>query len=81
MTMGIIFKGINCFIQKEYIELIFEFFPMLIILWSLFGYMDILIIAKWTQPWNPSDAPSIITTMTNVMLKFGQPDQQAIISG
>lgn len=41
---------------------------------SLFGYMDFLIIYKWLQPWKPYDstAPSIITTMINIPLKFGK---------
>jgi len=40
----------------------------------LFGYMDLLIIIKWLQPWtgNESTAPAIIGTMIGMFLKFGE---------
>jgi hypothetical protein len=40
----------------------------------LFGYMDFLIIYKWLQDWGyySTTAPSIITTMINMPLKFGK---------
>jgi hypothetical protein len=54
----------------------------LIILLGLFGWMDILIIAKWVYPMNPysmnsamfkriNEAPSIITVMINNFLAGG----------
>lgn len=54
----------------------------LIILLGLFGWMDILIIAKWVYPMNPysmnldmfnqiNQAPSIITVMINNFLAGG----------
>lgn len=41
---------------------------------SLFGYMDFLIVYKWTVDWEDRTdmAPSIITTMINLPLKLGQ---------
>lgn len=40
----------------------------------LFGYMDFLIVYKWTVDWGVDStyAPSIITTMINIPLKMGQ---------
>jgi vacuolar-type H+-ATPase subunit I/STV1 len=39
----------------------------------LFGYMDFLIVYKWTAEWpNPDVAPSIITTMINMPLNLGK---------
>ena len=41
----------------------------------LFGYMDFLIVFKWTIDWNvvgTQNAPSIITTMINMPLKLGK---------
>jgi len=54
----------------------------LIILLGLFGWMDILIVAKWFYPMNPysmnldmftriNQAPSIITVMINNFLAGG----------
>lgn len=47
--------------------------PQLIFLVLLFGYMDFLIIYKWTVDWGVGStyAPSIITTMINIPLKAG----------
>ena len=47
MTMGIIIKGMNATYFKKYVILITEVIAGLIILWGLFGWMDILIILKF----------------------------------
>lgn len=42
---------------------------------ALFGYMDLMIIMKWLTNWEgrTANAPSIISTMIDMFLNFGQP--------
>ena len=47
MTIGIILKGFNAIFVGDCVEFIFVFFPQLILMLILFGYMDFLIFAKW----------------------------------
>lgn len=47
MTLGIFVKAINSSYRKDWIEFFFEFLPMVTLLLVLFGWMDVLIIAKW----------------------------------
>ena len=82
MTMGICTKGLNAVYHKQYLVLWTEVVTGLIILLGLFGWMDILIIAKWLYPMNPysmnsdmftriNQAPSVITVMINNFLAGG----------
>jgi V-type H+-transporting ATPase subunit a len=50
MSMGIIMKGFNSLYFKRLVDFFFEFIPQIIFLLALFGWMDILIIAKWAYP-------------------------------
>lgn len=50
MTMGIITKGTNCVYNRDWASLVTEVIAGLIILLGLFGWMDLLIIAKWLSP-------------------------------
>ena len=47
MLLGIFLKGINALFQNDFVEFVFIFFPQLIIMLILFGYMDFLIFVKW----------------------------------
>lgn len=47
MTIGIIIKGTNAIYFKRWAELVFEVIGGLIILLGLFGFMNLLIFAKW----------------------------------
>lgn len=50
MTMGILHKGTNCVYFRDWASLFTEVITGLIILLGLFGWMDLLIIAKWLTP-------------------------------
>jgi V-type H+-transporting ATPase subunit a len=52
MTMGVVTKGLNQIYFNRPIVFVFEVITGLIILLGLFGWMDVLIIAKWLQPYN-----------------------------
>ena len=47
MSLGVGLKALNNIYFKHTLELFHEFIPQILILWVLFGYMDILIIIKW----------------------------------
>ena len=47
MVIGIVLKGLNAIFQKDFVEFAFIFFPQLILMLILFGYMDFLIFVKW----------------------------------
>ena len=52
MSLGIIMKGLNSLYFKKALDFIFEFIPQIILILALFGWMDILILAKWVEPKN-----------------------------
>ena len=52
MVIGIILKGVNAFFEGDMVELIFVFFPQIVLMLSLFGYMDFLIFAKWATDYS-----------------------------
>ncbi len=52
MSMGIIMKGLNALHFRQKLDFLFEFIPQLVLLFVLFGWMDILIIGKWTEKKN-----------------------------
>lgn len=80
MSLGICMKGFNAIYFNSKIDFIFEFIPQILLILCLFGWMDVLIIAKWLYVVdidNPSykdkvhDSPAIITTMINIFLDGG----------
>jgi V-type H+-transporting ATPase subunit a len=47
MTLGVVLKGLNYRYLGKRLEFWFEAVPQLILLLSLFGFMDLLIVVKW----------------------------------
>lgn len=77
MSLGIFVKALNAIHFGKVVDILFEFLPQITLLMCLFGFMDLLIIIKWLQPWternNPqTDPPSIITIMINMFLNQGK---------
>ena len=74
MTLGIFLKGFNAIFEKNLVEIIFIFFPQLILMIILFGYMDILIFIKWNTNYLEEEykAPDIKSFLMNIFLKFGK---------
>jgi len=50
MTIGVIVKGLNSIYKGQWIVFVFEVCAGVIILLGLFGWMDLLIYAKWIYP-------------------------------
>jgi V-type H+-transporting ATPase subunit a len=83
MSLGIFMKAFNKIHFRLPIDFIFEFIPQIVLLWALFGWMDLLIIVKWLTNWSdPNRAPGIITIMINMFLGFGStPDDLDAVMG
>jgi len=60
MSMGIVIKGSNACHFSNWMVLVFEVFTGFIILFGLFGWMDVLIFSKWFYVMNP-DSPEFVT--------------------
>eukprot|EP00347_Sterkiella_histriomuscorum_P000740 403374687 len=81
MSLGVFLKACNAKYFKNYMDLLHEFIPQILLLWVLFGYMDALIIIKWCTNYAgiEHEAPSIITTMINMALNGGKVDGKPFI--
>lgn len=82
MTFGIVMKAFNSLYFGRLVDFFWEFIPQIVLLWVLFGFMDLLIFVKWLIPWqvpcqqtgsrfDSSQAPSIITIIIAMFLKGG----------
>jgi V-type H+-transporting ATPase subunit a len=73
MLFGILLKGLNCIFFGDALGFIFEFVPQIIFMSILFGYMNVMIFLKWATDWSsdPGKAPSLISQLMNIFLKFG----------
>lgn len=74
MALGVLMKGFNSAYFGRYVDFIFEFIPQILMLLALFGYMDYLIMAKWTTDWSGREgaSPAIISTMIGMFLGGGE---------
>eukprot|EP00117_Sycon_ciliatum_P018100 scpid52081/ scgid16847/ Vacuolar proton translocating ATPase 100 kDa subunit; Clathrin-coated vesicle/synaptic vesicle proton pump 100 kDa subunit; Vacuolar ATPase transmembrane subunit len=76
MSMGVFIKALNAIYFGHKIEFFFEFIPQIVLLLSLFGFMDLMIVAKWLIDWEnypngEGRPPSIVTQMIDMLLKGG----------
>ena len=80
MTFGILIKGVNDILFKNYLNFFFEFIPQIIFMIITFGYMLFMIFYKWLTDYTKETdkAPSIITIMINMIVKLGKIDGNPI---
>ena len=52
MTAGIFISLLNQIYFKEWLGVFYEFFPQMVFLLGLFGFMDALIVMKWLINWD-----------------------------
>ena len=80
MLIGIVLRGLNNIFFKDYLGFYFEFIPYMIFFLLLFVYMIVLIYIKWltNYSFDTSKAPSIITILMNLALKFGSVDGKPV---
>lgn len=74
MALGVCMKALNATYFKNQVDFFFEFVPQITLLFVLFGYMDWMIIAKWTTDFTgrENEAPSIISNMIDMALNGGK---------
>jgi len=51
MLLGTGMKGFNALYFKRYGEFLFDVLSQIFLLVALFGFMDYMIIVKWTTDW------------------------------
>lgn len=71
MTIGIIMKGTNACFKKDVPTLVFEVITGLIMLLGLFGWMDLLIYAKWFFPQDFMNPKVIKSPFTGQSIRMG----------
>jgi V-type H+-transporting ATPase subunit a len=73
MSLGVCMKALNAIHFGRKMDFFFEFVPQIILLFVMFGYMDWMIIAKWTKDFTGHEnlAPSIISNMIDMALNGG----------
>ena len=82
MILGLIIKGINYINNKNYIAFFFEFIPQILFMIILFGYLIFMIFYKWSINWNNNTekAPSLLTLMINMIVKFGSVENKPLFN-
>ena len=77
MSLGITMKAFNSLYFGRIVEFFFEFIPQIVLLWSLFGFMNLLIVVKWLTNWEgrTERAPGIISIMISMFLNQGAPNE------
>ena len=74
MSLGIILKGLNSLHFRNMLDFFFEFIPAFLLLFALFGWMDILVLGKWIEPKNVEGMymPNTLTNDTAQIVKFNE---------
>lgn len=82
MLLGTTLKGFNAIYFNRKLEFVFVVIAQIVLMVSLFGFMNLLIVIKWTTDWEAEQkayhhdhpklplkrAPSIITTMIEMFI-------------
>ncbi|RKO96034.1 hypothetical protein CAUPRSCDRAFT_8592, partial [Caulochytrium protostelioides] len=76
MTFGICLQIWNHKRFNNQISIWVEFLPQIIFLQSIFGYLSLLIIYKWSVNWtDPGQAPGLLNTLIYMILSPGNVDE------
>jgi V-type H+-transporting ATPase subunit a len=70
MTLGVFHKGANSLFFRKFADFWFEVVTGTIILLGLFGWMDLLIYAKWFLPVDIEDTSRVDTSMCPPDFKY-----------
>ena len=63
MMLGIFMSLLNFLYTRDFLSIVCEFIPQVIFLGSLFGYLVILMIMKWTTPGATADLYHVMIYM------------------
>ena len=81
MILGVVLKFMNCVYRRNWVEFWCEAVPQMIFMLTFFGWMIVLIVAKWLVNWDQRMAdnvphfcnpPSLINTLINFALSPGK---------
>jgi len=70
MIVGLLLRWGNAIYERNVTDFIFECIPMMVFMLCFFGWMDVMILYKWTHPID--NAPNIINSL--ICMAMGQPD-------
>jgi vacuolar-type H+-ATPase subunit I/STV1 len=51
MMLGTLLKGLNAIYARRPVEFVFVVISQVVLMCALFGFMDLLIVVKWTTDW------------------------------
>jgi len=70
MIVGLCFRWSNALYERNLTDFIFECIPMMVFMLCFFGWMDVMILYKWTHPID--NPPNIINSL--ICMAMGQQD-------
>mmetsp|Transcript_79806 Transcript_79806/g.258575 ORF Transcript_79806/g.258575 Transcript_79806/m.258575 type:complete len:812 (+) Transcript_79806:94-2529(+) len=77
MTLGLLLRWSNAVYDRNLTDFIFECIPMMVFMLCFFGWMDVMILYKWTHPID--DSPNIINSL--ICMAMGQKDNNPLWPG
>merc|ERR1712039_1099415 len=77
MIFGLLLRWSNALYDKNMTDFIFECIPMMVFMLCFFGWMDVMILYKWTHPID--NAPNIINSL--ICMAMGQQDNNPLWDG
>lgn len=82
MTWGIMLRGANAIYFRAHLDFVFEFLPMIIFDFALFGYMVVLIFVKWSINWQQRMLWATCETLKNgVWVACSPNDKNSYVHG
>lgn len=77
MIVGLLLRWSNALYERNLTDFIFECIPMMVFMLCFFGWMDVMILYKWTHPID--NAPNIINSL--ICMAMGQQDNFPLWDG
>merc|ERR1719210_826834 len=77
MIVGVLLRWGNALKEGNLTDFIFECLPMMVFMLCFLGWMDVMILYKWTHPID--DAPNIINSL--ICMAMGQEDKNPLWPG
>merc|ERR1712050_541028 len=77
MVVGVLLRWSNALYFSNMTDFIFECIPMMVFMLCFFGWMDVMILYKWTHPID--NPPNIINSL--ICMAMGQEDKNPLWDG
>merc|ERR1740121_768360 len=77
MTVGVLLRWSNALKEKNVTDFLFECVPMMVFMLCFFGWMDVMVLYKWTHPID--NPPNIINSL--ICMAMGQEDKDPLWDG